>query len=81
MLDFYSNQLKDLDIKSITPEHEITLNEAFYHAKEALENKDLINWFIAASDPFNRAAFWQLITPIYEEMLQILEAELVSRQH
>ncbi len=76
MLDFYSNQLKDLDIKAITQEQENTLAEAFYHAKEALEAEDLLNWFISASDPFNRAAFWQLIIPLYEEMLQILEAEL-----
>jgi tetratricopeptide (TPR) repeat protein len=75
MLDFYSNQLKDLDIKAITQENENALTEAFYHAKEALEAEDLLNWFISASDPFNRAAFWQLITPLYEEMLQILEAE------
>lgn len=75
MLDFYSNQLKDIDIKEITPEHEIALTEAFYHAKEALEAEDLLKWFISVSDPFNRAAFWQLITPMYEEMLQILEAK------
>lgn len=76
MLDFYSNQLKDLDIKAITQEHENALTEAFYHAKEALEAEELCEWFISVSDPFDRAAFWQLITPMYEEMLQILEAEL-----
>jgi tetratricopeptide (TPR) repeat protein len=76
MLDFYSNQLKDLDIKAITLEHEIALIEAFYHAKEALEAEELCEWFISVSDPFDRAAFWQLITPMYEEMLQILEAKL-----
>jgi len=80
MLDFYSNQLKDLDIKAITPEHEIALTEAFYHAKEALEAEELCEWFFSASDPFNRAALWRLITPMYEEMLQILEAAL-SPQH
>lgn len=73
MLDFYSNQLKDLDIKAITPEHETALTEAFYHAKKALEAEDLFNWFISASDPFYKAAFWQLIMTMYEEMLQILK--------
>ena len=81
LLAYYSNKIEDLDIKAITPEHETVLNEAFYHAKklfeaEKLEAEDLLNWFIAASDPFYRAAFWQLITTLYEEMLQILEAEL-----
>ncbi|PAV12059.1 hypothetical protein ASJ81_07905 [Methanosarcina spelaei] len=76
MLDFYSNQLKDLDIKAITQEHENALIEAFYHAKESLEAEELCEWFISVSDPFDRAAFWQLITSMYEEMLQILEAKL-----
>ncbi|HII78984.1 MAG TPA: hypothetical protein HA261_00880, partial [Methanosarcina sp.] len=76
LLAYYSNKIEDLDIKAITPEHETALTEAFYHAKEALEAEDLLNWFISASDPFYRAAFWQLITPMYEENLQILEAEL-----
>jgi len=80
MLDFYSNHLKDLDIKAITQEHENALIEAFYHAKDSLEAEELCEWFISVSDPFNRAAFWQLITPMYEEMLQILESKL-SPQH
>jgi tetratricopeptide (TPR) repeat protein len=76
VLDYYRNQLKDLDIKAITPEHELALTEAFYHVKEALEAEELYKWFISVSDPFYRAAFWQLITPMYEETRQILEAEL-----
>ncbi|MHC1756019.1 MAG: tetratricopeptide repeat protein [Methanosarcina sp.] len=78
LLAYYSDKIEDLDIKSITPEHEIALTEAFYHAKEALKTEDLFKWFISVSDPFYRAAFWQLITPMYEEMLQILETKLGS---
>jgi tetratricopeptide (TPR) repeat protein len=78
LLDFYSKKLENIDIKAITPEHEIALTEAFYHAKEALEIEELFNWFVATSDPFDRAAFWQLITPLYDEILQILEAKLGS---
>ncbi len=76
LLDYYSDKIEDLDIKTITPEHELALIESFYHAKEALEAGELYKWFTSVSDPFNRAAFWQLITPMYEEMLQILEAKL-----
>ncbi len=76
MLDFYGYQLKDLDLKAITPEHETALTEAFYHAKGALEAGELCEWFISISDPFYRAAFWQLISPLYEEMLLILEVKL-----
>jgi len=76
--EYYSIKLDNIDIKAITPEHETALAEAFYHAKEALETEDLLNWFISASNPFNKAAFWQLITPMYEEILQNLEAKLGS---
>ncbi len=79
LLAYYSDKIEDLDIKAITPEHEIALTEAFYHAKEALEAEELFKWFVSASDSFNRAAYWQLIIPMYEEMLQILEAELGSQ--
>lgn len=76
IFDFYKGKLENLDIKSITPEHENALVEAFYHSKESLETEELFNWFDSASDPFYRAAFWQFISPMYEEMQQILEANL-----
>jgi tetratricopeptide (TPR) repeat protein len=78
LLTYYSNKIEDLDIKAITPEHETALTEAFYHAKEALEAEELCKWFVSVSYPFDRAALWQLITPMYEEMLQILEIKLGS---
>lgn len=76
MLDFYSNQLKDLDIKSINQEHENALTEAFYHAKEALEAEELYKWFVEYSNPFYEAASWQLILPIYKEILDIIKKSL-----
>jgi tetratricopeptide (TPR) repeat protein len=76
--EYYVNKLENTDIKSITSEHEIALTEAFYHAKELMEAEDLLHWFIDASDPFNRAALWQLIVPLYEEVLKILEEKLGS---
>jgi tetratricopeptide (TPR) repeat protein len=76
MLSYYVNKLENLDIKKITREHTVSLIEAFYHAKESLEAEDLLNWFITVSDPFGRAAFWQLISPLYEEMLKVLEQKL-----
>ena len=73
---YYSNKLKNIDIKRINLEHENTFTEAFYHAKKSLEAEELLNWFINVSDPFYKIAYWQLIAPRYEEMLQILEAKL-----
>ncbi|MFZ2497858.1 tetratricopeptide repeat protein [Methanosarcina sp.] len=76
MFEYYNNKLKDIDIKAITSEYQTALIEAFYHAKEALETEDFFKWFISASHPFKIAAFWQLIVPMYEEMLQIFESKL-----
>jgi len=76
MCDYYTNQLNSIDIKTIAQEHELALTEAFYHEKKSFEAEDLLNWFITVSDPFDRAAFWQLIAPMYEEILQALEAKL-----
>ena len=78
IVKYYSNRLNRIDIKAITPEHEIALAEAFYHAKNVFGIGDLFNWFTNVLDPFYRAAFWQLITPMYEEMLQLLKTELGS---
>ena len=76
MFEHYEKNLKEIDIKSITKEHETALKEAFYHAKESQEAEYLLNWFITVSDPFNKAALWKLIAPIYKEMLRILETKL-----
>jgi tetratricopeptide (TPR) repeat protein len=73
---YYGNKIENVDFKAITQEHVDALTEAFYHAKESIEAEDLLHWFIVASDPFDRAAFWQLIAPLYEEVLQILEEKL-----
>ncbi len=40
MFEHYKNKLEKMDTKSITPEHEKALNEAFYHAKKILETKN-----------------------------------------
>lgn len=74
--DYYTKKLDNIDIKAITQEEEIALTEAFYHAKESFETENLLNWFIHVSNPFFRAAFWQLIIPMYEELLQIIKAKL-----
>jgi tetratricopeptide (TPR) repeat protein len=80
MFEYYNNKLKEIDIKAISQEHENALTEAYYHAKESLEAKDLLNWFITVSYQFNKAALWQLIAPMYEEMLRIQKAQLEPKQ-
>jgi len=73
MCTYYSDQLKSIDIRRITQGHELALAEAFYHAKESLKAEDLLKWFTLISDRFMKAAFWQLIAGMYEEILQDIE--------
>ena len=76
MLDYYTKKLENIDIKEITPEHETALVEAYYHAKETLETEKLFEWFVEYSDPFYKAALWQLIIPMWKELLPILETNM-----
>ncbi|KKH45727.1 tetratricopeptide repeat protein [Methanosarcina sp. 1.H.A.2.2] len=75
MCDYYTKKIENMNIKSMTIEHETLLTEAFFHAKNALATKDLYKWFTTFSNPFYDAASYQLIIPMYEEMLQIIESE------
>jgi len=78
MCDYYSNQIKNLDIKSITSKHENTLNEAFYHAKETLKPEKIFLWASIHMGIFYNGAFLHLIAHIYEEILEISEKKLGS---
>ncbi|WP_135605514.1 tetratricopeptide repeat protein [Methanococcoides sp. NM1] len=78
MFEYYDGQLTDVDIQKIKDEHKTALTEGFYHGKIVLEAQELFSWFYERADIFNRAAQWQLIMPLYEEMSQILEKGLGS---
>ena len=75
LLEHYSYKLKNIDIKTITSEHETALTEAFYHARSSLEVEKLLNFFNRFSDPFFKAAFWRLMIPMHEDLLQTLEVK------
>ncbi|KKG10288.1 tetratricopeptide repeat protein [Methanosarcina sp. 2.H.A.1B.4] len=68
--NYYSNKIKDIDVKSITQEHEIALIEAYYHAKEALKFAELGVWVIKYIEPFDKAGYWKTIDPIYEDFVE-----------
>lgn len=76
--NYYSNIIKDIDIKSITQEHEIALIEAYYHAKEALKFAELGVWVIKYIEPFDEAGYWKTIYPIYEDFVELLKEKVGS---
>ncbi|AYK16149.1 MAG: tetratricopeptide repeat protein [Methanosarcina flavescens] len=76
--NYYSNKIKDIDIKSITPEHEMALIEAYYHAKEALKFAELGVWVIKNIELFDKAGYWKTIYSIYEDFVEILKEKVGS---
>lgn len=71
--EYYSNKIKDVDVRSITHEHEIALIEAYYHAKETLKFADLGGWIVKHTEPFNEAGYWKTIYPMIEDFVEILK--------
>jgi tetratricopeptide (TPR) repeat protein len=78
LFDHYSSRLSHIDIKHITEQHRLALSEAFYHGKNALGAEAFFDWFKLAEEPFNRAAQWRFLTPLYEETAAALKGTLGS---
>jgi len=74
--EYYAKQLEGLDVKSITDRHKAALTEAFYHGRQAKSAEELWFWFVVAHDVFDKAGQYRLLTPLYREMVQVLETEL-----
>jgi tetratricopeptide (TPR) repeat protein len=73
MMEYYNDKLKGINFKVISHEHEISLIEAYYHAKNVFKVEKLINFLTRFSNPFFKAAFWKLIIPMYEDLCQTIE--------
>ena len=76
LFNYYTEGFKEIDIKSITSKHKAALTEAFFHAKSCLDPIPLFKWFTSAASAFDQAAQWQLLIPLYEQVIIILESSL-----
>ncbi|KKH38962.1 tetratricopeptide repeat protein [Methanosarcina mazei] len=76
--NYYSNKIKDIDVKSITQEHEIALIEAYYHAKELMEFDDLGGWIVEYTEPFDKAGYWKTINPMFNDLVEVFKGRLGS---
>lgn len=70
----YNTQLEDVDVKKITETHKTALTEAFYHATNFMCADNLFGWVIKAVGVFKEAAQWQLLVPIYNHTISILQS-------
>lgn len=73
---YYCSYLPDEAEKQITEVHCRTFKEAFYHGKFSLKPAELQQWFSKTKDAFNTAAKWQILNPLYEELIKIIETTL-----
>jgi len=73
--EYYAKQLEGLEAKSITDQHRTGLVEAFYHARHAWSAEQLWSWLESASRVFREAHQPRLLSPLYREVVQALEAE------
>ncbi len=78
LLESYEQRLKNLDPELITIGEEIFLKEAFLHAKEVFGPEKLVKWFAIRAEPFYRPGSWEVVLPMYEELLDIAEKKLGS---
>lgn len=76
LFDYYAGQLRELDIKNITPAQKTALQEAFFHAQSTLTAQELYRWFVQPAEQFRQAAQWRLLEPLYEHVSHDLETEL-----
>lgn len=74
LFERYSKDIIGISYKEITDESGISLNEAFYHGKNSLSPAELQKWFHMACGPFNDAAKWKMLSPLYEELISLIEA-------
>jgi tetratricopeptide (TPR) repeat protein len=74
--ELYAKQLEGLDAKNITDKHRAALTEAFYHGRQAKSASGLWVWLGAASDVFDKAGKFRLLTPLFREAAQALETEV-----
>jgi tetratricopeptide (TPR) repeat protein len=74
--ELYAKQLEGLDVKNLSDRHKTALTEAFYHGRQAKSAEELWAWFKDATAVFYAAGQYRTLTPLYREMVQVLDTEL-----
>ncbi|MCX7922527.1 MAG: tetratricopeptide repeat protein [Clostridia bacterium] len=84
MFGYYRERLDVIDIKSISVENKIALQEAYYHGACQVQNEEdaekFAQWFFEKAKIFYEAAQWELVVPLYLEMKGFLQ-DLLGKEH
>lgn len=73
LFDFYKEKLKSVDIKNINDSAKQLLVETSYHGKNSLSPEEYYEWYFEASKVFYEAAQYQLLVPMCEELVEMME--------
>jgi hypothetical protein len=76
LFDYYNDSLEGLESTAIIDAHKMALTEGFHHGRYALATEKLFEWFMSMGEIFSRAALWQFLIPLYEEIAKLLEEGL-----
>ena len=75
MINYYQSRLVNICTTKIDSTHETFLVEAFYHRKAICEVDRLYKWFLITVENFYKKGFWDVVLPLFEDMLKILESQ------
>jgi tetratricopeptide (TPR) repeat protein len=78
LFETYAGRLEGINVSSITVRQRTALAEAFYHGRAVLPAREFFQWFRKPAEQFYRAAQWQLLVPLYDQVERDLEKELGS---
>ncbi|MBZ0201620.1 MAG: tetratricopeptide repeat protein, partial [Ignavibacteria bacterium] len=76
LFDYYCKRFTGKTGKELIDGDCAALKEAFYHGKNSLRPEELQQWFDQVRAPFDEAAKWSLLSPLYEELLGVLETTI-----
>jgi len=75
LYEYYAKQLAGVKETYVGEQHRSALIEAFYHARQAMNAEELWNAMKGPTTPFYDTDQYRVLTPIYREMAERLEAE------
>jgi len=69
LFEYYSNKLKEIDIKEITELQKNAFIEAYFHGNISLSISEFHDWFYVFSKIFEKASKWRTLTPLIESFI------------
>lgn len=76
LFENYREIFKDKSGKEINDEDCSAFKEAFYHGKNFLSPAEFQKWFLKARIPFDEAAKWKMLSPLFEELANMIDSKI-----